>query len=315
MDSSPGSGDDGGGRAILSERLRAKMQESRRSLISRRGSSSSSSSSSGDATIPSGGQNRRRRVPPGGNASVSSDSGGGASSSSPEIGASSGSPEIGASSTEVLPLQTVGASIAVAKQTVPGLLTEATAASDVPEAVAAVPAVPEAAVAVVDTAAIRQITNARVSALHNTRLELNLCLSRGEFYLRLIKEKNLLISVLDISDMRTIIFYYRHLIQEERVQRWETRRVAHFLQERMNHYNHTVGQELECARNRVRFERFCRCAACPAIYAPFFDMALFATAMGWVILEERDARIDLNSVLALTKARLLWWKRNPEGMP
>nr|XP_011459058.1 PREDICTED: uncharacterized protein LOC105349870 isoform X3 [Fragaria vesca subsp. vesca] len=133
--------------------------------------------------------------------------------------------------------------------------------------------------------------------------------------LRLIKEKNLLISVLDLSNIRTIVFYYCHLIQEERVQRWQTRRVAHFLQERMNHDNQTVGQELERARNRIRFERFCRCAACPAIYAPLFDMALFATAMGWVILKEREARIDLNIVLALTKAWLWWWKRNPEGMP
>ncbi|PRQ44910.1 hypothetical protein RchiOBHm_Chr3g0484391 [Rosa chinensis] len=135
-------------------------------------------------------------------------------------------------------------------------------------------------------------------SLETTGLPLQIALSRGHFFSQLVVAEDFRLSFLSIQQMKTIVFYYSHILRIEGYD-WKSHAVlSSFVSCRMMP-RMTIQQELEAARNRVRFDQGERCRG---TYAGLFLTLLRTVAQLWVELEAQH--FSLSRVLSIKKESL-----------
>ncbi|PRQ44920.1 putative pistil-specific extensin-like protein [Rosa chinensis] len=124
------------------------------------------------------------------------------------------------------------------------------------------------------------------------------CTVPGALFSQLVVAEDFRLSFLSIQQMKTIVFYYSHILRIEGYD-WKSHAVlSSFVSCRMMP-RMTIQQELEAARNRVRFDQGERCRG---TYAGLFLTLLRTVAQLWVELEAQH--FSLSRVLSIKKESL-----------
>ncbi|XP_062005927.1 uncharacterized protein LOC133723114 [Rosa rugosa] len=135
-------------------------------------------------------------------------------------------------------------------------------------------------------------------SLETTGLPLQIAPSRGHFFSQLVVAEDFRLSFLSIQQMKTIVFYYSHILRIEGYDSKSHAVLSSFVSCRMMP-RMTIQQELEAARNRVRFDQGERCRG---TYAGLFLTLLRTVAQLWVELEAQH--FSLSRVLSIRKESL-----------